>query len=365
MLPFAGQTLLEYQVRLARACGGGHIVVLVEQLPANMIAIFDRLRADGIDVDVAREPRDAADRIHPDEQVLLFAPGFVAQRQHVEALIARIKPTLVTLPDEPTHTMFERIDAQERWSGLALLSGQSIRETAAMLGDWSISSTLMRSALQSGAERWRLEQPDGLAVISNIAQAEAVSALFIRGSGSDTQSPLVDLITQPLAKLIVPHLLKWSVPVDLIAVMPLILGGSALLLGVLGWFVTAFALFCVALLADAIADTLHLLAMRSNASLSFFKQAKPFLFYALLVILGWIMSQAISDWSPLLLAGWGTSIFMTSPKLAENKLKWRATIESGGIVMVLALLFSVPVAGLLVIVAHGLAGQIADRFFRS
>jgi hypothetical protein len=365
MLPIAGQTLVEYQVRLARACGGGHIVVLVDQLPAPMIAVFDRLRSDGIDVDVAREPRDAADRIHPEEQVLLFAPGFVGQQRLVEDLIARGKPTLVTLPDQPAHIIFERIDAAERWSGLALLSGQSIRETAAMLGDWSISSTLMRSALQSGAERWRLERPDGLAIISDVAQAEAMSAALVRESGPDDQSPFADLITQPLAKLIVPYLLKWSVPVDLVAVMPLILAGSALLLAMLDWFATAFALFCLATLAGGIADALFRVAMRSNTSIALFKRAKPFAFYALLLLLGWAVSRSSGDWAPLLLAGWSTSIFMMHLSATERAPRWQATIESGSLVILIALLFAAPVAGLFVIVCHGVAGQITDRFFTS
>jgi hypothetical protein len=365
MLPIAGQTLLEYQVRLARACGGGHIVVLVEQLPAAMVAVFDQLRSDGIDIDIAREPRDAADRIHPDEQVLLFAPGFVGSRQIVETLIARASPTLVTLPDQPAHVAFERIDATERWSGLALLKGQSIRETAAMLGDWSISSTLMRTALQSGAARWRFEQPDGLIMISTVDQAETMSARLVRDNNTDDQSPLADLIFQPLAKMIVPHLFKWALPVDLIAVMPLILAGSAFLLATLGWFATGFVFFCFATLADAIVETLFAVAMRNNASMAFFKRAKPFIFFALLLLLGWEISRATGNWASLLLAGWGSSIFLIQPQSAAATFKWRASIETGSIVMVLALLFSVPIAGLLVIVCHGLAGQIADRFFRS
>jgi hypothetical protein len=365
MLPIAGQTLLEYQVRLARACGGGHIVVLVEQLPAAMISLFDRLRDDGIDVDIAREPRDAADRIHPEEQVLLFAPGFVGSQRLVESLIARATPTLVTLPDQPAHNAFERIDAAARWSGLALLSGQSIRQTAAMLGDWSISSTLMRSALQSGAARWQLEQPDGLAIITDAAQAQLVSAKLVRDYGSDDPSLFADLVAHPIARVLVPHLLKWAVPADLVAVMPLILAGSALLLAMLGWFATGFALLCFAALADVIADTLFAVAVRSNASVAFFKRAQPYVFYMLLLLLGWAVSRATGDWAALLLAGWGSSIFMLTSPTAEVIPKWRPTVESSSFLMVLALIFAAPVAGLVGIVCHGLAGQIADRFFRS
>lgn len=365
MLPFVGQTLLEYQVRLARAAGGGHIVILVDQLPAAMIALFDRLRADGIDVDIAREPRDAADKIHPEEQVLLFSPGFVGSRQIVESLAVRSKPTLLTLSDAPEHVLFERIDAAERWSGLALLSGQSIRETAAMMGDWSISSTLMRTALQSGAERWRLQQPDSLAIISNADQAEAMSAALVRNIGETDQSPLDELIIQRLAKLMTPYLLKLSTPVGFVAVIPVVLLGSALLLALLGWFATGFALFCLASLAERIASTLLQVSVRSDGSLALFRRAKPFAFYVLLFLLGWEVSGATGDWVPLLLAGWGSSILLLRGQKESAFLKWRATIESGSLLMLIALLFAAPIIGLMFIVGHGVASQVADRFFRS
>lgn len=365
MLPFAGQTLLEYQVRLARACGGGHIVVLVEQLPAAMIALLDRLRADGIDVDIAREPRDAADRIHPEEQVLLFSPGFVGSRQIVEGLAAQARPTLVTLPDIPAHAGFERIDASERWSGIALLTGQSVRDTAAMLGDWSISSTLMRSALQSGAVRWRLETSDGLAIISTALQAEAMSASLVDTVDAIDQSPFVRLVAQPLAKLAVPHLLKWQVPFALLAVLPLIFLGSAVLLALLGWFATGFALLCVAALAEALATVLAQLSVRDEASLALFKRVRSPAFYIMLLLLGWAVAGASGDWAPLLLSLWGVSILIIQPQAVSRMPKWRATSESASLIILLALLFSAPVAGLLLIIGHGVAGQITDRFFSS
>jgi hypothetical protein len=105
--------------------------------------------------------------------------------------------------------------------------------------------------------------------------------------------------------------------------------------------------------------------MRSNTSIALFKRAKPFAFFALLLLLGWAVSRSSGDWTPLLLAGWCASIFIMHLPATEHAPKWQATIESGSFVMLLALLFSAPVAGLLVIVCHGLAGQIADRFFRS
>ena len=62
-LPLAGATLLEHQVRRAVRAGAHHIVVLVERLPAPLIAAIDRLRRDGNRVDIARSVADAADQI--------------------------------------------------------------------------------------------------------------------------------------------------------------------------------------------------------------------------------------------------------------------------------------------------------------
>jgi hypothetical protein len=365
MLPVAGQTLLEYQIRIARECGGGHIVVLVEHLPAAIIAVFERLRSDGIDVDVARDARDAADRIHPDEQVLLFTPGFITRCTIIERLVSKAEPTLVTLPDQTDHVMFERIDASERWTGLALLSGQTIRETAAMLGDWSISSTLMRNALQAGVARLRLEKADGINIVTNEVQAATVSAELVRDTKSTDQSLFADLIAQPLAKLLVPPLLRWSVPIDIVAVMPLVLIGAALLLAMIGWFATGFALLCLASLAESVAVLLLNIAVRNSPVAGVLKYAKPVTFAAMLLLFGWAVSEAMGNWVALLLAGWAISLFLLRRADMAAHIKWLPTIGSSAFIILFSLLFSEPLAGLMMLVCHGLAGQIADRFFTS
>jgi hypothetical protein len=363
MLPVVGQTLLEYQVRLARGCGGGHIVVLVEQLPAAMVEVFDRMRSDGIDVDVARDAHDAADRIHPDETVLLFTPGLIARKSLVDELVICTEPTLVTLPDQPDHIEFERIDAADRWAGLALLSGQTVRETAAMLGDWSISSTLMRNALQAGANRARRETRDGLAIVTNKAEADAMSAQLVRDSQNDDHSFFSDSISQPLARLAAPHLLRFAVPIDLIVVMPPILVGAALLLAMTGWFATGFVLLLLASLGQAIAAMLLSAAVRSSRLVDFLSRAKPWAFYAMLAAFGWTLSVSLGDWTALLLASWGISTFLLRRPLPSAKPALVPSVESGAFVMLLSTLFGAPMVGLIILLCHGLTSQIADRYF--
>jgi len=187
-LPLVGATLLEHQVRLARRVGANHVVVLVERVPADLTAALDRLRRDGIAVDVARNAADAADRFHPEERLLVIADGCLAG----EPLLARVaeapSPTLVTVPDHGERHAFERIDALTRWGGLALIDGARLRRTVAMLGEWDMLSTLLRRTLQEGPTRIDAFPPDSsggpelLLIADRAAALQGIDLRLIRAS---------------------------------------------------------------------------------------------------------------------------------------------------------------------------------------
>ncbi len=158
-LPLAGRTLLEHQARLAARAGATHIVILVERLPGPLTAAIDRLRGDGLAVEVARSVTDAADRLHPDERLLVFAEGLFADQRLVDRLAEASSPTLLVSADGPETRMWERIDAASRWAGLALVDGARLRRTAAMLGEWDLIATLVRQAVSDSARR--LDVADG------------------------------------------------------------------------------------------------------------------------------------------------------------------------------------------------------------
>lgn len=161
VLPLAGRTLIEYQAGLARRAGAAHIVVLVERVPAALAQAIDRLRRDGLRIEIARSVGDAVDRFHPEERVLLVADGVVAAQAAVDALVDTPGPALLALPDVQDHAAFERIDAEDRWAGYAVLDKAMLVETANMLGDWDFISTLLRRLVQGDALRVPALAPDG------------------------------------------------------------------------------------------------------------------------------------------------------------------------------------------------------------
>lgn len=166
LLPMAGRTLLEHQVRRALRAGASCVVVLVAGMPSALTAALDRLRRDKLLVEIARDPREAAGRLRPEEDVLFVADGLVASHLCFERIAASEPQSVLVVEDIAEHAQFERIDAERRWGGLALTTPETMRETAEMLGDWDLQSTLLRRIVQSGARYLSMTgeaEPTGLA----------------------------------------------------------------------------------------------------------------------------------------------------------------------------------------------------------
>lgn len=160
LLTLGGQTLMERIAYQARRAGAQHIVICAGPLPAAMVGAMDRMKARGLDVSLARSPREAADRLHPDEDVLVFSTAVFVQEAEFEQLAEGNGALLLTLPEAWGRDRFERIDGEDNWAGVARLPANLIRETVAMLGDWALAPTLLRRAVQQGAARARLALKD-------------------------------------------------------------------------------------------------------------------------------------------------------------------------------------------------------------
>ena len=150
-LPLAGRTLVERQARIAADAGARPIIVAVERQPPELEAALARLRGEGLDILVARSAGEAAKAVQAGDRVLLMADGLLSDEEQVERIAAFEGVAVLAVPDLRFDDRFERIDAESRWGGLALIDGQMLKHTAAMLQDWDLQSTLLRRALQSGA----------------------------------------------------------------------------------------------------------------------------------------------------------------------------------------------------------------------
>ena len=220
LLPLAGRTLLEYQVRCAGAAGAAPIVVIVERIPQALQDAFERLRLDGIGVFPVSDVAEAVSRFEAGSSILLIGDGVAPPVDLAIALTSDGEPSVATVPDDEMHERFERIDAESRWAGIAVVDAHLLGSTAAMLGDWDLQSTLLRRSIQEGARRVPVTQAGGEPLLVESASELADFQRFLvrssRGGRDDWTSryilpPVEDIATEQLMQTSVrPGWLVWT-----------------------------------------------------------------------------------------------------------------------------------------------------------
>lgn len=268
-LHFAGQTLVEYQARQAARAGADRIMIVVSVITPALSQAVDRLSADGIAVALVRDMVSMVRDAPRDADTLLIADGAIVAQAHFDAMAERQGNALLVTDDSRASAPFERIDAGQRWAGLARISPELLFDTLDMIGDWDLSLTLVRSAVQAGARRITVPQDDLLegrvTLVEQQDQAD-VAAQAVMSSGArfqQTRGAAEHYLLGPAARLMGPALMRMQVPAPQMRIAAMVLGAIALVPIELLWTALGFCLLAAALLMAEVADRLDELALRS------------------------------------------------------------------------------------------------------
>jgi hypothetical protein len=304
-LPIAGRTLLERQVRLAHAAGAEPVVIVVERVTAALGAAIDRLRGEGVTIVLARGAEEAGEAVDSTDRVLLVGDGLVAPEAAIARLVALEGPAILVVPDLRVDDRYERIDAQSRWAGLALIDGAMLKQTVAMLRDWDLQSTLLRRAVQAGARQLsvRGEAEDELPLVAETGEDLAELEEKILAGAHDRRSDWVSrYLLGPVERLAT----RWLMPT---AVTPTAIGLGATLLMLLaglafakGWLGLGLAFLLLSTPLDGIGERLAALRLQGNRGPSWWGALLPALSAGLLLVLASSLA-ATRGWGCLALAG--------------------------------------------------------------
>jgi len=263
LLPLAGRTLLEYQVRCAAAAGAAPIVVIVERVPQALQDAFERLRLDSIGVFPVSDINEAISRFEAGSSILLIADGVAPSVELVTRMAGQPEPAVAIVPDDDEHQSYERIDGGSRWAGVAMADARLLGSTAAMLGDWDLQSTLLRRAIQEGALRIQAAEAGGEPLMAEsadqLAGFQRVLIKASRGARTDFASryllaPIEDFATERLMETPVrPPWLVW-------AALVLTLGGAFCFTR--GWLGAGLVLLVLSTPLDLIAGRLASLRLK-------------------------------------------------------------------------------------------------------
>jgi hypothetical protein len=303
LLPLSGRTLIEYQVRCAAAAGAAPVVVVVERVPQALQDAFERLRLDAVGVFPVSAVEEALTRFEASAMILLIGDGIAPTAELVASLAEETEPAVATLPDDEAHEEFERIDAESRWAGVALVDAHLLGSTAAMLGDWDLQSTLLRRSIQEGALRLPVAAGSEPLLVENAEDLEGFQRKLMvasRGVRTDWVSryllpPVEEFATEQLMETRVkPMWLIW-------AAVALTLGGAfCFARGLLG---VGLALLLLATPLDIVASRLATLRLRPLPARLMSRLALwPAAGIALLA-LGWWETRHGTGWGAVVSAG--------------------------------------------------------------
>lgn len=297
-LPIAGQTLLEQQVRLLADAGARRVIVIARHLPQGLAAAVNRLRRDRISVEIVRQADEVAQRIQPEEPVIVLADGIVTDSTALDRLTGAASPAILTLPDIEGTRDWELIDASARWAGVLLVDGDLVRRTARMLGDWDLQSTLLRNAIQAGAERIDLGAAavPMLALVHDSADAMAVETAILRCATRRHRGLADRYLLDPLSRLLAPRAMAAMIDPLWLRIGAFALTLLAALSLVVGWRGPGLALALAAGPVDALGRNLAALTMRLRRDHRRWAAARAIAAGAALLALGWALRDL----------GWGT-----------------------------------------------------------
>ena len=303
LIPLAGRTLIEYQARCAAAASAAPIVVVVERVPQALQDAFERLRLDGVGVFPVSDVHEAVSRFEAGSMILMIGDSVAPPVELIARLAEEPEPAVATVVDDEAHEAFERIDAETRWAGVAMVDSKTLGSTAAILGDWDLQSTLLRRALQDGALRLPATNVGAEPLLVERAdQLDDFQRRLIAGSREARRDwasrfilpPAEDLATHWLMETPVrPAWLMWTA-------LALTLGGAAAFSR--GWLGAGLVLLLLSTPLDTIASRLASIRLRPLPKRMISRLLLwPAAGIALLA-LGWWEARHVSGWGAFLAA---------------------------------------------------------------
>ena len=302
LLPLAGRTLVEYQVRCAAAAGASPIIVLVERIPAALNQAFERLKTEGLNIVPVSDGSEAATRFEAGELVLLIGDGVVPRLDLLKSLEADAEPLVATVPDDEAHQDFERIDGVSRWSGVALVEGRMLGATAAMLGDWDLPSTLLRRTLQDGARLVPVAPGSEPLLARNGADLAFFERSLLAGSRAERTDVASRFVLPLVEDFATERLMETNVRADWLLHTALFLTVAAALVFTRGWLWAGLAMLVVSTPLDLVARRLAMLRLRPLPENALTGRLLWPAAGVALVAIGWWQSRHGSGWGALLAA---------------------------------------------------------------
>ena len=353
-----GTDQVEFQLRRARFAGVAHAVIYAERVTSALLATVDRLRREGLSVDLARTVADAAEFIHPDEGVLMITGNIIVAPERLATVAQSSEPVLLCVRDEPANSHFELVDPTARWTGIARIDGGLLRRTAAMVGDWDLASTLMRRAVQEGAMRMTLNAEEAgadLIEMGGAAAAQVAGRRLIATAAVENAGWANHWLIAPAARLVARNVGELGISAQWVTLAGFCLFGLATACALAGWILASLIILCLGQVSD-VAATIGTQAGAGSLKWEKFKfPVRAASAMIVVLAMGTTLTLRTVQWGCLVLAlviiG---STWLARPLAREDVgiSRWRSDPAGHAIIGILGFAMGSPVGALAVSAIH-------------
>lgn len=349
-----GMALVEYQSRLARQAGATHLVIVATQISGALVEAVDMLKRSGPNVAIVRTAGEAANSIHPEEDVLLIAAGAVPDLGLLSDMAGEPGSSIAVEPLVQGDRLRDLIDAETMWAGIAKTTGSLVRETAGLLGDWALAPTLLRLAVQRGATRKTFGENSAHYVrfVVSDQDARAVEATAIARVGA-TMPGLSARWEQPLGSWLGQAFARFQVNSSIAVLVPSLLFLAALVCAGTGYLALAIVTYLVARVLNRAAQAWATAAQETGSVFMWLERGSSLIGAALIAAVG-LVHSIWPDLTALVLAAW---ILWTLWLRGAQKAGYGPDEASALLVMLLGLVTGFLLASMGLVLAYCLFAQ--------
>ena len=238
-----GKMLLEHQIAAIRQTGITRFIVEVDATPGALIRLTDDIRKLGCTLDFVRSTQDLQASVAEDEQVLVLVDGVFITPALVLSLMKNPGLFIATVDDRVENEVFERMDINTRWAGLALVDSKTIESLGVLPDGWSMASSLLRQAMRDKVVQYMLKQHhvqsgDVIRIIAGQNSDELALQMLSTRVARETGF-IESRIFAPLSQILAPRVWEYRSGNTALEGAMLLLGSATVALSVAGWPVAA------------------------------------------------------------------------------------------------------------------------------
>jgi hypothetical protein len=214
LLSVSGAPYIEFQINQLSRAGIKRILVEIDTIPGALLPVADRARANGIEFDFIRSPAELKGKFVDGDLLFVMSEGVFLDDRLLAEMLSSQSPFLVTLDGREENSAYERIDLNSYWAGVALLGHASIEAIAALPEEWSISSSLLRRALQDSVLHRPLKQglvdANQLRKLRNSDDAKMLSDALLDEKAKQVDGWVEKFAFAPIITLVTRFIWKYS-----------------------------------------------------------------------------------------------------------------------------------------------------------